>query len=440
MGRKRRLPAEPFELDIGERLANGLCSARHEDMNLQVHDAVEGERVMARHLFGRRFRGQAAVFQVLEPAPERVEPRCTHHGICSACSLQHLNLKAQIGFKQDLMLAQLRDRAGLTPGEVLPPLQADAWHYRRKARLSVRWVKARERVLVGFRERDGRFVLDMAECHVLPERVAEQIGPLCETIGLMEARERIPQVEVTCGDEECALVIRHLDPLSGGDLECLRSFARASGLQVLLQPGGPESVAALWPAEGRLSYALPAYDLEFGFRPQDFIQVNAALNQRMIGQALDLLAPATGERYLDLFCGLGNFSLPLAQRCATVTGAEGDAGLVGQAIANAGRNGIGNVDFVQADLYTPGGLATLPAGPFDGVLLDPPRSGAGPAIETIAACGAGKVLYVSCNPATMAEDAGVLVTRHGFRLAAAGVMDMFPHTMHVESMALFERI
>ncbi len=439
MPRRRKLPAEPFAAEIGPLSASGRGSCAHDGTLLEVRDALPGERVRARYLFGRRFRGQAETLEVLEASPDRVDPFCPHFNTCSACTLQHMELPTQLAFKQQVLFDQLAQAGVPAPERVLPPLQAETRHYRRKARLSVRHVKGKGRVLVGFRERDGRFVADISECHTLPLRIAAQLTALSKLAGTLEAFASIPQIEVTCGDERCALIFRHLVPLPEGDLDTLRQFARDSGLAILLQAKGPDSVTALEPADPGLAYSLPEHGLEFRFEPLDFVQVNAGLNRLMIRQALALLEPGPNDVMLDLFCGLGNFTLPLAQRCGLVTGIEGDAGLVQRANENAERNGMGNVVFEQSDLYSASTHGPWAGRRFSKVLLDPPRSGAEQVLPLIAATGAARVLYVSCNPATLARDAGLLVNEHGFHLQAAGAMDMFPHTTHVESMALFGR-
>jgi 23S rRNA (uracil1939-C5)-methyltransferase len=438
MARRKKLPAEPIEVQIRTLLENGRGSAIHGENQLQVFDALPGETVMARYLFGRRMRGQAQTVEVLTPSNDRIEPRCPHFGSCSACTLQHLGHPAQLAFKQDSMLQHLQS-GGVQPQRVLAPLSAGQWNYRRKARLSVRYVRAKDRVLVGFRERDGRFVADMQECHVLTLQVAEQLPALCKLLASMEARETIPQIEVTSGDDGSVLIFRHLEPLSGSDVDKLRKFGEQSGLQICLQPKGPGTVHALGQELRPLKYALPEYSVDFEFAPLDFVQVNGELNRTMIAQALDLLAPGKDETVLDLFCGLGNFSLPLARHCAQVTGVEGDPGLVARANHNARRNQVGNAHFVQADLYTEAADLGVVPGHFDKILLDPPRSGAQQVLPAIAASATTRVVYVSCNPETLGRDAGLLVREHGFELKAAGIMDMFPQTSHIESMALFER-
>ena len=435
---RKRLPAEPFQVQIERQLDNGRGLAAHEERRLEVHDALGGEVVLARYLFGRRFRGQATTLEVLHASPHRAQPACPHFGTCSACVLQHMDAPAQLEFKQARLLRILAE-AGASPEAVLPPLAAEPWHYRRKARLSVRYVEAKGRVLLGFRERDGRFVTDMRECHTLAPQVGRHLPALRALLGVLQGARSIPQIEVSCGDDSAALIFRHLEPLSGADLEGLRDFARNTGLAVLLQPGGPDTVSALEPAAPELSYALPGFGLAFHFQPLDFIQVNGALNRLMVSQALELLQPGGDEAVLDLFCGLGNFSLPLAQRAGRVTGVEGDAGLVRRALANTSRNAVGNADFRCADLYAEDADLSWTRGAFDKVLLDPPRSGAAPLLRAVADTGASRLVYVSCNPETLAEDAGKLLREHGFRLAAAGLMDMFPQTTHIEAMALFER-
>ncbi len=314
------------------------------------------------------------------------------------------------------------------------------WNYRRKARLSVRDVAAKQRVLVGFRERNGRFVADMDQCHILRDEVAGILPDLARLLESMDGRAEIPQIEVACGDGQCALIIRHLAELSDGDTQRLGDFSKLTGVGLFLQPGGPDTVHLLTPGAFQLGYAIEEPALRFHFEPLDFLQVNGGLNQLMITRALELLEPGPEDKVLDLFCGLGNFTLPLATRAASVTGVEGSEAMVGRARANAGLNGLENVSFHSADLYQE--VEVQPPwkeAKFNKVLLDPPRTGALELLPWIGACGAEKVLYISCNPETLARDAGVLVHQLGFRLSGAGIMNMFPHTPHSEAIALFER-
>ena len=411
-----------------------------------VRGALPGERVLARLTGSQRRYDEAETLEVLDASADRVEPRCPHFGRCGGCSLQHLDPARQIEAKQNTLAQNLARIGKVTPAAFWPPLTASPWGYRRKARLSVRYVAAKDRVLVGFRETYSRFVADIQECHVLDPRIAEQLPVLSELIYGMRARESIPQIEVACGDDACALVFRHLEPLDDDDRQKLLAFARDSGIAVLLQPGGPASIHALHAGAGDLSFRLPAYGLELTFGPSDFIQVNAEMNRHMIDRALELLAPGASDRVLDLFCGLGNFTLPMATLAAECVGVEGDEELVQKARENAARNGLENVRFYKtdlaADLAAQHGAGEGPGwlqGGYDLALVDPPRSGAEAVLPLLAACGARRVVYVSCHPASLARDAGLLVREFGFRLTGAGVMDMFPHTGHVESIALFER-
>jgi 23S rRNA (uracil1939-C5)-methyltransferase len=437
--RKKRLSPDPFELDINELGVDGCGRAEHEGRLLRVHGALAGERVEARYLFGRKFRDQAETLSVLAASSQRTEPRCPNFGTCSACSLQHQNDSGQLGLKQAWLLDCLDQFGEVRPDLLYPPLTASPWNYRRKARLSVRDVPAKGRVLVGFREKDGRFVADMQECHVLAQPLAQHLANLSALIGDLSVRSETPQIEVSCGDHNGAVVIRHLAPMTSEDIVRLGRFSAETGLAVWLQSGGPDTVSLLAEGNGQLSYRLPEYELEFRFGPLDFIQVNGGLNRKMVSRAVALLKPEPTDNVLDLFCGQGNFSLPLARSGATVTAIEGDAGLVQLAGENARRNGLENVTFLAANLYAENVEPPWQDNRFDKVLLDPPRSGAAGLLPALAASGAKKIVYVSCNPETFGRDAGALVRRHGFTLAGAGIMDMFPHTRHVESIGLFQR-
>jgi len=404
-----------------------------------VDGGLPGERVLFRY-FRRRGRfDEGRVMEVLEPSPDRAEPRCPHYGICGGCSLQHLAPGAQIRHKEAVLLEQLRHMGGVEPDAVLPPLTGPVWGYRRKARLGVKFVEKKGGVLVGFRERQGRLVADLTRCEVLHPAVGLRLPQLRALVGSLSVSRHIPQIEVAVGDSEAALVFRHLQPFSEKDKELLRSFASKDGVGVYLQPGGPDSITPLWPeSPAPLNYRL-LEDIEIQFQPADFTQVNVGINGMMVDRVLELLDPAPGDQVLDLFCGLGNFTLPLARRAMQATGVEGEHGLVERARANAARNGVGNVEFMCANLSDP-----IPDAPFlhacyDKVLLDPPRTGALEIISRLDFEGAKRVVYVSCNPATLARDSRVLTAEKGFRLLKAGVMDMFPHTTHIESVALFER-
>ena len=440
MGRSRKvLSDQPFEVDINSLDAKGLGLALHEDKTLHVFDALPGERVIARHLFGRKNRGRAETLEVLQASADRVQARCPSFGNCGACSQQHISMQAQLARKQAALLKSLRETGLVEPQEVYMPLDASHWNYRRKARLSVRDVTAKDRVLIGFRERNGRYVADIEACHILHPVVADALPKLSALLETLDCRSSIPQIEVACGDERCAMIIRHLEDLSVEDVEGLRSFARETGIGIYLQSSGPQSVELLEPADFQLEYAFESLALRFEFEPLDFIQVNGELNQQMVGRALELLDPQVEDKVLDLFCGLGNFTLPLAQAAGRVTGLEGSVEMVGRAQANAARNGLQNVEFHTADLYEPTNQPPWPDSDYTKVLLDPPRSGAQELLPWIAASKVSRVLYISCNPETLARDAGILVNQHDFNLLGAGIMNMFPHTHHSEAIALFER-
>lgn len=437
--RKPRPPAEPVEVAIDSLSHDGRGVGRIEGKAVFVDGALPGERVRCRPVARHKTYDEGMVETVLEASPLRVEPRCVHAGVCGGCSLQHLAPEAQIDAKQQVLLDNLAHIGKVTPQEILPPLRGPHWGYRTKARLGAKFVRRMQRVLVGFREKHKPHLAELTRCEVLHPLIGERITELAELIGSLEARERIPQIEIAVGDDAAALVFRTLDPLSERDTALLRGYGERTGLHIHLQPGGPDSVHLLWPERSELAYALPAYGLRLVFEPTDFTQVNRAINGAMIDLALELLDVQPGDRVLDLFCGLGNFTLPLARRCAQVVGVEGEAGLVQRARDNAVRNGIGNAEFHVANLAEDVHIYPWLRQGFDRLLLDPPRSGAVEVIPAIARLGFERIVYVSCNPGSLARDAGLLVHEHGYRLVKAGVMDMFPHTAHVESIAVFEK-
>jgi len=439
-----RLDQTPFPADILDLSHDGRGVARLDSgKTVFIGGALPGERVMARRTARSRSFDEAVTLEVLQASPDRVEPRCVHFGTCGGCALQHLQESKQILAKQRVLQENLERIGHVAPDAVLPPLTDAAWGYRRKGRFSVRRVEKKGKTLVGFRERDPRFVADLSECHTVIPRVGALIPPLSVLVDGLDARRDIPQIEFIAGGatddhDGLALVFRHLQPLSEGDRAALLAFAQAQRLALFLQPGGVDSVHPLWPADPQLSFRLPAWDVELKFRPLDFIQVNAGLNEKMIARALELLDVQPGERVLDLFCGLGNFTLPLARVAGEVVGVEGDAGLVARARENAVHNALPNARFHAADLAQDlSGHAWMRAG-FDRLLLDPPRSGADVVLKQLPLKGLKRIVYVSCHPASLARDAGYLVNERGWKLRAAGVMDMFPHTAHVESIAVFE--
>lgn len=437
--RKPRLPAEPVELGIDSLSHDGRGVGRIEGKAVFVDGALPGERVRARIVAKHKTYDEAVVEAVLDASSLRVQPRCAHAGVCGGCSLQHLAPEAQIDAKQQVLLDNLERIGKVEVQALLPPLRGPHWGYRTRARLGAKYVRKMQRALVGFREKHKPHLAELTRCEVLHPIVGERITELAELLADLDARERIPQIEIAVGDDATALVFRNLDDLSERDVSLLFGYGERTGLHIYLQPGGPDSVRLLWPEASELSYALPGYDVRLFFQPTDFTQVNRAINGAMIDRALELLDIRPTDRVLDLFCGLGNFTLPLARRCARVVGVEGDAGLVQRARDNAQRNGIANAEFHAANLAENVDIYPWLKQPFDKLLIDPPRSGAMEMIPIIARLGFRHIVYVSCNPSSLARDAGLLVHEHGYRLLKAGVMDMFPHTVHVESIAVFER-
>ncbi len=406
-----------------------------------VTGALPGERVRYQRIRRRRNFDEARLVEVIEPDPGRQDPRCPVFGICGGCAMQHMTPARQIAHKNRVLADNLARIGGLADVTLAEPLTGPAWHYRRRARLGVKYVHAKERVLVGFRERAKPYVTDMQACPVLDRAAVDLPGALAHLIGGLSVRTELPQVEVAIGDNAKALVFRVLRTPSGDDLEALADFERQSGFRVLLQPGGLASVVPLARFAGEyaagtaapLHYRVEAEDLTLEFEPTDFIQINREVNLALIELALRLLAPRAGDRVLDLFSGIGNFSLPLARRCAHVLGVEGVAALTERARDNAARNGLDNTGFVTADLERLAGDERWLAERWDRVLLDPARAGAAAVLPYVARMQPARIVYVSCHPATLARDVGVLVREHGYRLGYAGVIDMFPHTAHVES-------
>ena len=401
-----------------------------------VPGALPGERVEISLRKRRRKLVEASLVRVLEPSPERVTPECEYFGRCGGCALQHLKHSAQIMFKQ-AAVAQALTRIGRTePEEWLPPVASPPWRYRRRARLGVKYVAGKERVLVGFRERAGPYLTDMRHCPVLVPPLDGLLGELADLIAGTSIRERLPQIEAAVADDVTALVLRVLEPPSAADAQAFRDFGARHGIDIYLQPGGPGTIAPLGEAR-TLSYKLEAFGLTLQFLPTDFVQVNAAVNAELVATAVSLAAIEPTDRVLDLYCGLGNFSLPLAQRARELLGVEGEAGLVARAVRNAALNGIGNTRFVTADLSKTDW--SFYREPWDIVVLDPPRTGAEVPIAELARSDPRRIVYVSCHPATLARDAQVLVHERGYKLKVARVFDMFPHTHHIEALAMFER-
>jgi len=439
VSRSRSKIHREFEITIDGMTHDGRGVGRHEGKAVFVGGALPGETVLAKQTGRNRHFDEAETLEVRLASPDRVTPRCPHFGTCAGCVLQHLAEPKQIEAKQRVLMENLTRIGHVEPARVLPPLSDIAWGYRRKGRFSVRFVEKKERTVVGFRETNPRFVAELGECHTVIPALGRRIPALAALVDSLDGKRTIPQIEFISGGGPIALVFRHLEPLVAADLARLLAFAQESGFAVFLQPGGVDTVTALWPEQLDLAFTIPAFDLSLAFRPLDFIQVNDGLNQKMIASALDLLDPQASDRVLDLFCGLGNFTLPLARRAGHVIGVEGEAGLVARARENAQRNGLANVEFHAADLAKD--LASEPwfKQGVDKLLLDPPRAGAAEVLAQLPLKGIRRIVYVSCHPGSLARDAGFLVRERGYTLKAAGAMDMFPHTAHVESIALFEK-
>jgi len=450
--------SELLELDV-ESLdleANGV--ARHEGKVVFVRGALPGERVAAELVRRRPKFDVAQTVEVLRESSARVQPRCPHFGVCGGCSMQHVDAGAQMAIKQRVLEDQLWHLGKVRPQSWLASIAGPAWRYRHRARLSVRDVPKKGGVLVGFHERASSYVADMRECHVLPVRVSALLLPLRALVESLSIRRRVPQIELAVGEggerhepTECiALVLRVLDPPTADDLRCLRRFAAEHRVEWWLQSKGPDSIELFCDAEARLAregarsslaYALPEFGVRMPFRPTDFTQVNARMNEVLVRRALRWLDPQPGERVADLFCGLGNFSLPIAVRGARVVGIEGNRALVERAAQNATFNALAQrCEFRVADLFAIDDDRLRALGRFDRMLVDPPREGALAVAKALAADPARprRIVYVSCNPATLARDAAILVHQGGFVLRAAGALNMFPQTSHVESMAVFD--
>ncbi len=418
----------------------GRGVARSEGKVIFIEGALTGEVVSYSSYRKKPSFELAQVTRIYKSSPMRVQPRCTHFGVCGGCSMQHLDARAQVAVKQRILEESLWHIGKVRAETIMRPISGQAWGYRERARLSVRHVIKKGKTLVGFHEKRSSFVADMQHCEILVPKIAALLPLLAELLGGLSIRDRVPQIEVAVGEHVHVLVLRVMDTPSSADEAALRAFADRHGIQFWLQTGGYDTIAPFHPLDApALDYILPEFGITMPFAPSDFTQVNSAMNRVMISRAMRLLDPQPGERIADFFCGLGNFTLPVARSGAQVLGVEGSDALVARARQNAELNGLaGNARFAAMNLFamTEAGFAEL--GQFDKLLIDPPRDGA---IELVKALGGRhsphRIVYVSCNPATLSRDAQVLVQVHGYTLKSAGVMNMFPHTSHVESIALF---
>ncbi len=416
---------------------DGRGVAHCEGKAIFIEGALPGESVEYAPYVRKPSYELATARRILRASAARTPPRCPHFGVCGGCAMQHVDPVTQVAAKQRVLEDALWHIGKVRAEEILAAIHGLPWGYRHRARLSARYVAKKGGALVGFRERRSSFVTDMRSCEVLPRDVSALIAPLRALIARLTVRERIPQVEVAVGEAATVLVLRILEPPGAADEAALHGFAGAHGVQLWLQPAGPDSARPFHPVDvPPLYYSLPEFGVRIYFGPIDFTQVNPAVNALLVRRAIGLLDPHPGERILDLFCGLGNFTLPIAARGGEVVGVEGAEGLVERARSNAAANGLA-AQFVVTNLFDPSACAALPR--CDKMLVDPPREGAVELLKSLGADAPTRIVYVSCDPATLARDAGLLASVKGYRLAAAGVINMFPHTSHVESLALFER-
>jgi 23S rRNA (uracil1939-C5)-methyltransferase len=443
--RKQRLPEETVEAEITAMSSEGRGIAHVEDRTVFIDQALQGERVLFKYTRMSKKIAEGRAVDILQPSAQRVVPKCSAFEMCGGCSLQHMSSTTQVELKQSMLLDQLAHN-GVTPEQVLDPLLGPEYGYRHKARLGVRYVHKKEKVLVGFRERNSSFITETTRCEVLHPSVGEIIDELASCINQLQAKRNIPQIEVAVGENQTVLVFRHLEELSDDDRTILADFCTSRTLVCYLQAGKPDDLELLVPGQAEtLFYRLPVdseseSSIKIEFQPSDFTQVNPDINKQMVLDAIDYLELKETDTVLDLFSGLGNFSLAMAKHCQQVTAVEGSLVMVKKARDNAELNDISNAEFIYADLYSDDALTeNWTKQKYDKILLDPPRSGAAEVLPVLKKMQASKIVYVSCHPATLARDAAVLVNELGYKLKSAGIMNMFPHTGHVESIAVFEK-
>lgn len=445
--RKRNSPPPPpklFELQIESIDLEGQGVAHDETGKVHfVEGGITGERVIAAETKSKPSYSKSVVTQVLKPASIRTTPKCPHFGVCGGCAMQHIDFNAQVAIKARALEDLLERIGGQSDYTVIPPLFGGAWQYRHRARLTARYVDKKGGMLVGFHEKGSSYVAQMNQCHILPKTISDMLVPLGHLLASLSIYQRVPQVELAVGDECTALVLRHLEPLTDEDLNKLRRFTETYPVQWWLQPHGPSTAHPLDESAQTLAYRIPSFGIRMRFRPTDFTQVNHLINDAMVSRAIGLLDLKPEDRVLDLFCGLGNFTLPLAKRSAYVKGFEGSQDLVDRAGENAVFNQLSDkVEFHVRNLFEVTPQEWEGWGQHDKVLIDPPRDGALEVCKSIASASPEflpkRIVYVSCNPATLARDAGVLCGVGPYKLSKAGVINMFPHTAHVESIAVFD--
>lgn len=438
--RPKPLNKNPQPAHIEALSHDGRGIARLDGKTTFISGALPGEEVLFQLTQSKSHFSEGRLLEVRLASAERITPRCPHYSQCGGCSLQHLDAERQLKHKQTVFFELLQKIGRVEPQKCLDPLFSDSWHYRNKARLSVRYLEKAQQISLGFRRKDDpRHIASIDVCPVLHEGVERQLPALRSLLQSLDAPQSIAQVEVAVGENKTALIFRNLETLSERDCVLLREFGDLTGFDLYLQPGGHETVARFYPDSDTeaLYYSFPPENIQFQFHPTDFTQVNASVNRLMIERVIQLLALTPEDRVLDLFCGLGNFSLPLARKCQHVIGIEGSTTMVARAEANAKLNGITNADFYCVNLESEHALDGFKKQSIHKIVIDPPRCGALNIVKKIDCINPTHIVYVSCNPATLARDTDILVHEKGYTLAAAGVIDMFPQTAHVESLALF---
>ena len=439
MARKKRWEPETAVIESATHDGRGIAAVSGK--KVFVAGALPGETVEFMRRKSRRNFDEAELIEVKEASADRIDAKCEAFGRCGGCSLQHVSDDYQRNIKSQTLQDNLERIGKVEPDTWLPPMTGPIWGYRRRARLAVKDVPAKGRVLVGFRERHAPFVTDMHRCEVLAEPMGGLIDALSDLVARLSIRARLPQIEIAIAENSIALVFRVLDEPDAADKEHLIAFGTENSCRIYLQPGGLDSLQLIEPAsiDEALYYTLPEFDIRIDFEPVDFVQVNSEINQRMVHFAIEQLRPGPNDRVLDLYCGIGNFSLPLARRSGTVLGVEGEKTLVARAAENAKNNGLSKVEFRVADLSNIDGTEPWVKAGWDRVLLDPARSGAAEVVSQMKLLNPERIVYVSCHPGTLARDAATLVHEQGYHLESAGIIDMFPHTAHVESIAVFTR-
>ncbi|MBN1684588.1 MAG: 23S rRNA (uracil(1939)-C(5))-methyltransferase RlmD [Gammaproteobacteria bacterium] len=438
---RTKTPQELSETVIGSLSHDGRGIAQINNKVTFIRDALPQEKVLFQYIRCRNRFDEGETIEVLQPSILREYNTCPYYQICGGCSLQHLKYSEQIRHKSQIVLEQLKHFGRVEPMEIMSPITASTFGYRSKARLSVRFVHKKKSVLVGFHEKNGRYIADIWHCSILHPKISEKIGELRSLIASLNNCTSIAQIEAAVGDDGMAFVFRHLEEISHEDLKKLVAFAEHSGIHLYLQPEGLDSIQKIYPKEASdlLKYILPEENIELFFHPTDFTQINHEINQKMVSTVMKLLELEAQDHVLDLFCGLGNFTIPLAKYCADVVGVEGNKKMVDRAKNNAKHNGIHNSCFYVSDL-TKNILDQEWANKnYSKIVLDPPRPGALDFINQMQRFSPSKIVYISCNSSTLARDAGVLVHQHGYQLQKIGILDMFPHTSHVETIALFDK-